>query len=100
MKVRFHGLARVEMGESARYYESECGGLGGEFLDSVQRSIGFLKEHPEGAPAVSSNLRRKLLDRFPFGLIYAMEGDEIFILAVANLRRRPFYWKGRTLRDG
>jgi len=96
MKVRFHRLARAELGESALYYEGECAGLGGEFLDAVQRAVGFLKEHPEGAPVVSIDLRRKLLDRFPYGLIYAVEGAEIFVLAVANLRRRPFYWKGRT----
>ena len=60
MKVRFHPLARVEMGESARYYEGECPGLGNEFLDAVQRAVGFLKEYPEGAPVVSDDLRRFL----------------------------------------
>jgi hypothetical protein len=99
MKVRFQRLARLEMGESARYYEDECPGLGDEFLNAVQRAVGFLKEHPEGAPVVSGTLRRKLLDRFPYGLIYAVEGDGIFVLAVANLRRRPYYWKGRSRRD-
>ena len=100
MKVRFHRLARAEMDESARYYEGECAGLGSEFLDAIQRAIGFLKEHPEGAPVVSGGLRRKLLDRFPHGLIYAIEGETVFVLAVANLRRRPFYWKGRSPRNG
>lgn len=96
MKVRFHPLARAEMGDSARYYEDECRGLGSEFLDAVQRAVGFLREHPEGAPVVSDALRRKLIDRFPFGLIYAIEEDGLFIIAVANLRRRPFYWKERS----
>lgn len=61
MRVRFHRLAQAEMLDSARYYEAECPGLGFEFLDAVQRAIGFLKEFPEGAPAVSGELRRKLL---------------------------------------
>lgn len=74
MKVRFHRLAMAEMGESARYYERECAGLGGDFLYVVQRAMGFLKEHPEGAPLVSVDLRRKLLDRFPYGLIYSHRG--------------------------
>lgn len=98
MKVRFHRFARAEMEESARYYEGECVGLGGEFLDAIERAIGLLKKHPEAAPVVSDGLRRKLLDRFPYGLIYAIEDETVFILAVANLRRRPFYWKGRSQR--
>ncbi len=96
MNVRFHPLAKAEMADSARYYDSECPGLGSEFLDAVQRAVGFLKEHPEGAPFVSDELHRKLLERFPFGLIYAIEENGLYVLAVANLRRRPFYWKGRT----
>jgi plasmid stabilization system protein ParE len=98
MKVRFHRLATGEMRESARYYEQQCAGLGAGFLDSIQASIAFLREHPEGAPAVSQGARSKLLDRFPYALIYAIENNEIFVLAVANLRRRPFYWQGRTER--
>jgi plasmid stabilization system protein ParE len=95
MKVRFHHLATGEMRESARYYERQCTGLGAAFLGSIQTSIAFLKEHPEGAQAVSRDVRRKLIDRFPYALVYAFEGGEILILAVANLRRRPFYWKDR-----
>jgi len=60
MKVWFHRLAKAEMRESAQYYEGECAGLGDDFLDAVQRSVGFLREHPEGAPVVSGELRRKL----------------------------------------
>ncbi len=100
MKVQFHRLAAVEMEDTAHHYEGECQGLGGEFLDAVECALGLLKEHPAGAPTVAEDLRRKLLDRFPYGLIYAIERDEIFVVAVASLRRRPFYWKGRSRRSG
>jgi plasmid stabilization system protein ParE len=52
-------------------------------------------EYPQsGAPLGGPN-RRYLVQRFPYGLIYREEGDRIFILAVAHLRRRPEYWRGR-----
>ncbi len=60
MKVSFHRLARTEMGESARYYEGECAGLGGDFLDALQRTVGFIKEYPEGAPSVCAPSVRAL----------------------------------------
>ncbi|MEX2436959.1 MAG: type II toxin-antitoxin system RelE/ParE family toxin, partial [Candidatus Paceibacterota bacterium] len=31
----------------------------------------------------------------PYGIIYLIEADEIIILAIMNLRRKPGYWKSR-----
>jgi hypothetical protein len=39
--------------------------------------------------------RRCLLRRFPYGLIYALDQDDILILAVAHTRREPGYWRDR-----
>jgi len=41
-------------------------------------------------------LRRFLVRRFPYGLLYRNEPTAIFIVAVMHLRRRPGYWKGRV----
>lgn len=41
------------------------------------------------------DVRRCLVNRFPFGVIYSVEQGEIFILAVMHLRRHPDYWKDR-----
>ena len=39
-------------------------------------------------------MRRLLVKRFPYQLIYRVEGDEIVIYAVAHQARRPGYcWK-------
>lgn len=85
--------------EAARYYERECIGLGVDFLEAVRRAVEFIKTHPEGAPRVSEDLRRKLIERFPYGLIYAIDREEVFVLAIASLRRRPFCWKNRSRLD-
>jgi hypothetical protein len=39
--------------------------------------------------------RRYLLQRFPYGLIYAVEGQTIFVVAVMHLKRKPGYWVSR-----
>jgi hypothetical protein len=33
--------------------------------------------------------------RFPYGVVYAIRNDEIYLIAVMHLKRRPFYWKKR-----
>ena len=82
--------------EASLFYEAESAELGFEFLDDVQRVIDGLREHPKLGQAVGRGLRRALLRRFPFSLIYSEEADEILVVAVAHQRRRPDYWRGRA----
>ena len=44
---------------------------------------------------VGDDIRRCLTNRFPYGIIYYEKDDEIIILAVMQLNRKPDYWKDR-----
>ena len=94
--VAFLPPAEEEMVAAAQYYESRSHGLGAEFLDEVQRSIEALSSNPRTAPVIKVGIRRRLLKRFPFGILYAVEQDTIVVLAVMHLRRRPGYWESRA----
>jgi plasmid stabilization system protein ParE len=50
---------------------------------------------PEFWGSVGAGYRRKLLERYPYGIIYRIEGEEILIIALAHTSRRPAYWRGR-----
>ena len=96
MVASFHDLAKVELNEAARYYEAESIGLGTAFVDEVERSVAAILEYPESSPVIRGSIRRRVLRRFPYGLLYRVRGEELRILALMNLRRRPAYWIGRT----
>jgi hypothetical protein len=32
---------------------------------------------------------------FSYSIMYVLEGDEVFIIAVSHYRRRPGYWRSR-----
>jgi len=34
--------------------------------------------------------------RFPYHVVYRLEDDEIVILAIAHMKRRPGFWKHRS----
>jgi hypothetical protein len=70
-------------------------GLGTEFLTEVERTIVAIVSHPKAAPKVKKDIRRRLLKRFPFGILYVATVDEIVVLAVMHLRCRPGYWHDR-----
>ena len=93
--IVFLSPAQEEMTAAARYYQSQSIGLGAEFLAEVERTIAAITSHPKAAPKVRQDVRRRLLKRFPFGILYVATVDEIVVLAVMHLRRRPGYWEGR-----
>lgn len=94
-RLDFHRLADQELNDAAQYYERESMGLGLAFLTEVERSVEMILQHPEAAPAVLGNVRRTLLRRFPYGVLYSIKPNGIRILAIMNLKRRPAYWVGR-----
>jgi plasmid stabilization system protein ParE len=92
---RFLSPAEEEMTEAALFYESRVNGLGSDFLDDVQHAIDRLSEYPHSGELIDSSLRRALLHRFPFSLIYAVERESIVVIAVAHHGRVPEYWRSR-----
>ena len=96
MHVAFNELAERELNDAAQYYEHEQPGLGTAFIAEVRRCTEALAEHPESGPIVLGAIRRRLCQRFPYALLYTLAGNDVRILAVMNLKRRPLYWVGRT----
>lgn len=95
--ITFHEDARAELAEASHYYEDRVSGLGFALTDDVEKGLNAILDNPESCEQVSNNLRRKVLHRFPFSLIYTVEPDRIRILAVAHHKRRPEYWRYRLL---
>jgi len=85
------------MTEAAIFYENASRNLGIDFLADIHRVIDLLRTYPSLGHSVGSSLRRAMLTRFPFTLIYAVEPEAILIVAVAHQRRRPEYWKDRIV---
>lgn len=81
--------------DAARYYEIQASGLGSDFLDKIDAAIFDISRNPERWPIIRCNVRRRLVHRFPFALLYRADANEIVILATMHLRRRPDYWVGR-----
>ncbi len=95
MNLSFYPSAEEEADEAAIYYGGCRPGLGAEFLDEVHATIGRILEYPRAWPRTSSGCRSCLMNRFPYAVIYRIESGAIVIYAVANVNRRPGYWRSR-----
>ena len=93
--IRFDPAAQRELNEAADFYDAEDPGLGGAFLDAIERAIKQIQAFPESPPISLAPVRTKVLSAFPFSVIYWVTDEVIIVLAVAHHRRRPGYWRGR-----
>lgn len=96
MRIEFSAEARAEFRDGENYYERQVPGLGGRFRADVRDALKRMRHWPLAAPIERGVIRRMILSRFPYKLLYSVEADCIYIIAVAHLHRAPEYWIGRT----
>jgi plasmid stabilization system protein ParE len=95
MKVSFLVLAQQELDDTVAWYNEQATSLGQEFLDELDRVVRRAVTFPMSCPEIEPGVRRCLLARFPYGLIYGVDRKTIVIVAVAHLHREPRYWMDR-----
>jgi len=95
LKYSFHSDAEKELNEAITYYNECQNGLGLEFAKEVYLAIQNILSFSHAWPPLSANTRRCLTNRFPYGVIYQITDEEVFIIAVMHLNREPSYWKKR-----
>ncbi|MDO9371814.1 MAG: type II toxin-antitoxin system RelE/ParE family toxin [Gammaproteobacteria bacterium] len=87
--------AEEEMFAAAQYYESRAPGLGVDFLAEIKWAIEAMALHPNLGTVIRGQIRRCLVRRFPYGVLYRIEAEGIIVVAVMHLHRRPGYWRNR-----
>lgn len=94
--VAFHPQAEAEFATASEFYRAERPGLATEFADELNRAVEFVRANPEAGTPIRREIRRWLVRRFPYSIIYREEESQIYILALAHQRRRPEYWSDRA----
>jgi plasmid stabilization system protein ParE len=94
--VRYHEAAEEELLNEIGYLELRAQGLGRRFFAEVRRAERLIAQFPESAEEIRPGIRKRLLRKFRYSLIYSVEQDGLLILAVAHQSRRPEYWVGRV----
>jgi len=67
-------------------------------FDAVVATIEAIERQPEIGTAAHPDLetRRVVVTRFPYQVVYRLGQDDLEIVAIAHLKRRPGYWKHRS----
>jgi plasmid stabilization system protein ParE len=97
--ARFDAEARREFLAQIAYYSDEQPGLEERFRLAVEATVDRILLFPSAGSPARRNTRRARVTDFPFSIYYRLEGEIVFIFAVAHDARRPGYWESRAAQD-
>ena len=91
MKFRLHVRmdAIEDYSKVARRYDKERSGLGTEFLNELQACYHSILDHPGGFQYRTGPYRHAQLKRFPYRVVYQVEGTDIYVYQVRHTSRKP-----------
>jgi plasmid stabilization system protein ParE len=95
MSVRLLESAQVELDDAIAWYASQAPGLGDAFLIETLKTLKLIEQYPKAWHPLTQQVRRCRLRRFPYSVIYAQEGSDLLVLALAHQHRKPDYWRTR-----
>jgi len=93
VKVQFTDIASQEYRDAIDYYNSQRDGLGYELAIEIDEGIQNIKLYGAAWQKLSSRIRRYLIKRFPYGIIYSSKDGMIVILSIMNLHQKPKKWE-------
>jgi plasmid stabilization system protein ParE len=94
--VTFTQAARQELIDAQDWYERESPGLGRYFRSAIEAAVERMIANPWQFPVVHKNIRRALLRRFPYALMFVAEkNDNLMVIACFHGSRDPMRWRRR-----
>ena len=81
--------------DAYNWYEQHTVGLGSEFIRVVDASFSTIQRNPFACPIVHEQVRKKLIRKFPYGLLYIIIDETISIIGCFHVKRDPQQWERR-----
>jgi plasmid stabilization system protein ParE len=91
--VRILREAEAEVDKALDWYEEQSESAAAGFSVELQEAFLAIRKSPQLYPVYRHGTQRRVLNRYPFSVIYRELLDAIQIVAVAHAKRRPGYWK-------
>ncbi len=85
--------AEAELDEAAAWYSERSGGLGAEFVRVIDAAFSAIQRNPLEFPVVYRQIRRAVVRRFPYTILFTESAEEIVVLSVFHSRRDPKRWQ-------
>lgn len=100
MKLRVLELAEKELIDAAKWYSRRQSGLGEDLIAEYYLNLQEIEHNPLSFAHLETvsdkyDIRRCILKRFSYLIIYEILEHEIVVLSFAHSSRKPNYWRRR-----
>lgn len=95
MQLELHPEATSEAREARLWYAERSSEAATRFFLELERALDLIAESPSRWP-VRAGVRKYVMRRFPFVIVFRVHDSTVEVLAIAHARRRPGYWKERA----
>ena len=85
--------AEAEFDEAAAWYSARSGGVGADFVRVVDATLAAIERNPLQFPKIYGAMRRAVLRRFPYAVLFTASDEEIVVFSVFHSRRDPRRWQ-------
>lgn len=95
VNVTIHPEAEAEYQTALAWYFVRSAQAAERFEIAFGKAIAMTKSNPTMFPLCDDRHRLVLLNRYPYSLVYRVDGESVIVVAVAHSKRRSRYWSGR-----
>jgi plasmid stabilization system protein ParE len=92
LPVVFRPKVGRDLATAFNYYEAIQAGLGDAFLARVESTFDAIEHYPNMFSSVHGDVRRAIVNRFPYAVFYRTEPQQIVVFAVVHTARDPELW--------
>ena len=96
LSFQVRSAAAEEIAQAFQWHESHQLGLGAQFLAELEAAKIQIQRFPLMHPVIYAQLRRALIYRFPYQILYRIRPASIVIVAVFHCKRDPVQWQDRS----
>lgn len=95
LRFRIHPEADAEGLAAANHIKADDFYQGGLFAQALEEAIIWARNEPLIYRCFEGEFRKVRVGKFRYSLVFRICGDEIQVIAVMHMSRKPGYWKER-----
>ena len=95
--VRFTVDSKIDVDDAVDWYRRKSPAYATRFARAVDRTLDLIEAMPNSFPKADQIVRVAKTRKFPYGIYFEIDGDEILIIAVCHLSRDSRVWKSRKI---
>lgn len=94
-RIRFIKEALFDVEDVVIWYEEQRIGLSYDFELCLEVGLDEISRNPNAFQKKYKNVKIRFISRFPYGIHYRFEKDEIVVIGVFHTSRSPKNWSKR-----